>query len=37
MLPTNPQYFSSMIETDTDWWGKNKETIGERFNQWLLS
>ena len=37
VLPTNPKYFSAMIETDTDWWGKNKETIGERFNLWLLS
>ena len=37
VLPTNPKYLSSMIETDTDWWGKNKEALGERFNQWLLS
>ena len=37
VLPTNPKYLSSMIETNTDWWGKNKETLGERFNQWLLT
>ena len=37
VLPTNPAHFSSMIETNSDWWGENKEVLGERFNQWLLS
>ena len=37
VLPTNPKYLRSMIETNTDWWGKNKEKLGERFNQWLLT
>ncbi|MCP5151910.1 MAG: extracellular solute-binding protein [Chromatiales bacterium] len=37
VLPTNPAHFGSMIETNTDWWGDNKEAVGEKFNAWLLS
>ncbi|MDP7497938.1 MAG: ABC transporter substrate-binding protein [SAR324 cluster bacterium] len=37
VLPTNPKYLKNMIEVDTDYWGKNKESAGERFQAWLLS
>jgi putative spermidine/putrescine transport system substrate-binding protein len=37
VLPTNPAYLKNMNETNTDFWGKNKEKAGERFNAWLLS
>ncbi len=37
VLPTNPEYFKNMIEVNTDFWGKNKDTASERFNAWLLS
>ena len=37
VLPTNPAYLPNMVEVNTDWWGNNKEALGERFNQWLLS
>jgi putative spermidine/putrescine transport system substrate-binding protein len=36
VLPTNPKYLSGMIETNTDFWGKNKDAAFERFNAWLL-
>ena len=37
LLPTNPKYLSEMIETNTEYWGKNKDKVGERFNAWLLA
>lgn len=36
VLPTNPEYFKHMVEVDTEFWGKNKDTASERFNAWLL-
>ncbi len=36
VLPTNPKYIAQMIETDTDYWGKNKDAASELFNAWLL-
>ena len=37
VLPTNPAYIKNMVNVDTDFWGKNKEAAGEKFNTWLLS
>lgn len=37
VLPTNPEFFKQLVEVNTDWWGTNKEAVGERFNSWLLS
>ena len=36
VLPTNPEYLPNMVSVDSDFWGKHKEEIGERFNAWLL-
>jgi len=36
-LPTAPANIERMLLADQDWWGKNKETAEERFNQWLLT
>ncbi len=36
VLPTNPAYLSKMVETNTDFWGENKDMASERFNSWLL-
>ncbi|MDH3742975.1 MAG: ABC transporter substrate-binding protein [Hyphomicrobiales bacterium] len=37
VLPTNPAYIKNMVNVDTDFWGKNKESASEKFNAWLLS
>lgn len=37
VLPTNPAYLPKMVNVDTDFWGKHKESAGEKFNTWLLS
>lgn len=37
LLPTNPQYLANLVETNTDWWGENKDMMDERFNTWLLT
>lgn len=37
VLPTNPAYLKNMIETNTNFWGKNKDAAMERFNTWLLT
>jgi len=37
LLPTNPKYLANLVETNTDWWGKNKDMMDERFNAWLLT
>ena len=37
VLPTNPEYIKKMVNVDTDFWGKNKESASEKFNAWLLS
>ena len=37
LLPTNPAYLKNMVETNTEWWGNNKDMMDERFNAWLLT
>jgi putative spermidine/putrescine transport system substrate-binding protein len=37
VLPTNPKYLPNLVEADDDYWGANKEKIGERFNAWLIT
>lgn len=36
-LPTAPQNLKLMVQSSTEWWGKNKEKAIERFNSWLLT
>ena len=36
-LPTAPQNLKLMVESNTAWWGENKEKAIQRFNAWLLS
>ena len=36
-LPTAPDNLKLMIQSNTDWWGKNKEKALERFNTWILA
>ncbi len=36
-LPTAPENFKQIVQSNTAWWGKNKETAIERFNAWLLA
>jgi len=36
-LPTAPQNFKLMVQSSTEWWGKNKEKAIERFNAWVLA
>jgi putative spermidine/putrescine transport system substrate-binding protein len=36
-LPTAPDNFKKIIQSDNEWWSKNKATAIERFNAWLLS
>jgi putative spermidine/putrescine transport system substrate-binding protein len=36
-LPTAPDNFKLLIQSDSAWWGKNKEKAIERFNAWLLA
>ena len=36
-LPTAPDNFKLLLQSNTEWWGKNKEKAIERFNAWLLA
>jgi putative spermidine/putrescine transport system substrate-binding protein len=36
-LPTAPDNLKLMMQSNTEWWGKNKEGALERFNAWLLT
>ena len=36
-LPTAPENFPKLIQSNNEWWGKNKEKALERFNAWLLA
>lgn len=36
-LPTAPDNLKRMVQSSTEWWGKNKEAAIERFNAWLLT
>jgi putative spermidine/putrescine transport system substrate-binding protein len=36
-LPTAPDNLKLMMQSNTEWWGKNKEAALERFNAWLLT
>ena len=36
-LPTAPDNFKLLMQSNTAWWGANKEKAVERFNAWLLS
>jgi putative spermidine/putrescine transport system substrate-binding protein len=36
-LPTAPANFKKIVQSNNDWWGKNKAAAIERFNAWLLS
>jgi putative spermidine/putrescine transport system substrate-binding protein len=36
-LPTAPDNFKRIVQSNTAWWGKNKEKAIERFNAWLLA
>jgi putative spermidine/putrescine transport system substrate-binding protein len=36
-LPTAPDNFKRIVQSNTGWWGKNKEKAIERFNAWLLA
>jgi putative spermidine/putrescine transport system substrate-binding protein len=36
-LPTAPANLKLMMQSNTAWWGKNKEAAIERFNAWLLA
>lgn len=36
-LPTYPDNFKQLMQSDSAWWGKNKEKAIERFNAWLLA
>jgi putative spermidine/putrescine transport system substrate-binding protein len=36
-LPTAPDNLRLMAQSNTEWWGKNKEAARERFNAWLLT
>ncbi len=37
LLPTSPDNLKLLIQSDNDWWAKNKEAMIERFNAWLLA
>lgn len=37
LLPNNPTYFPHMTRVDSDYWGKHKDAVTDRFNSWLLS
>lgn len=37
MLPNNPAYFASLTRADSEYWGKHKDAITDRYNSWLLS
>lgn len=37
VLPTAPDNLKLMAQSNTQWWGKNKEAALERFNAWLLT
>jgi putative spermidine/putrescine transport system substrate-binding protein len=36
-LPTAPDNLPKLIQSNNEWWGKNKEKALERFNAWLLA
>lgn len=36
-LPTAPDNLKLMMQSSTQWWGKNKEVALERFNAWVLA
>jgi putative spermidine/putrescine transport system substrate-binding protein len=36
-LPSAPENLKKIIQSNNDWWGKNKAAAIERFNAWLLS
>jgi putative spermidine/putrescine transport system substrate-binding protein len=36
-LPTAPENLKRIIQSNTTWWGQNKEKAIERFNAWLLA
>ena len=36
-LPTAPDNFKLLIQSDNEWWGKNKARAIESFNAWLLA
>jgi putative spermidine/putrescine transport system substrate-binding protein len=36
-LPTAPDNFKKITQSNNEWWGKNKEKAIERFNAWLLA
>jgi len=37
MLPTNPAYIESRIQSDFEFWAKHKDAAVERFNAWVIS
>jgi putative spermidine/putrescine transport system substrate-binding protein len=36
VLPTYPDNFKLAVQSDSKWWGTNKDTALERFNAWIL-
>jgi putative spermidine/putrescine transport system substrate-binding protein len=37
VLPTAPDNFKKLMQSNNEWWGRNKEKALERFNAWLLA
>jgi len=37
LLPTYPKNFERLTRRDTAWWGKNFDSVNERFQEWLLN
>lgn len=37
LLPNHPTYFPHITRVDSEYWGKHKDEITDRFNSWLLS